>query len=183
MPIIGFSLDTLGQVGNEPRFIYLNTNDTIAKVTTTGYLNRFVQSGNKVKETDLAVVVTRTSQASKTADVNLFNVTYANGSWSLTPLDAPLAPGSVTLAALAPGITPGYICVLAGKYTNVGSTASFTIPVTGALGTDIAMVQYQSQTTASGVLTVLPGLNTINVTCTAAPGASVVSYQVLRAVS
>ena len=226
MAILNFLLDTVGQVGVQPRFIYLNTNNTVAQVTATGFLNKFVSSGNKVAETDMAVVVTRTTPSAKVATVNLFNVTFSAGNWSLTANSTPLSlvngqifvgnaggvatgvtmsgdatvtntgvltiandaittakilNGNVTLLKLASGITPSSIIKFDGKVNNAGGSASITIPVPGALATDRAFVSIEASTNAVSVQKSLPGLNTINVTLSADPGAAtVLSYQLLR---
>lgn len=84
MTILNFQISNVGEVGVTPRFIYLDTNNTVAQVTATGYLNKFVANGNKVAETDMAVVATRATPNAKEVAVNLFNVTFASGNWSLT---------------------------------------------------------------------------------------------------
>jgi len=43
MSILNFQLGQVGEEGIEPRFIFFNTNDTVATVTTAGYLNKFVE--------------------------------------------------------------------------------------------------------------------------------------------
>jgi hypothetical protein len=91
MAILNFLLNAIGNTGNVPRFVFLNTNDTVATVSTAGYLNHFVSQGNQLFETDMAVVVTRTTPNAFTATVDLFNVTFSGGNWSLTTNSTPLA--------------------------------------------------------------------------------------------
>jgi len=64
MAILGFQLFNIGESGNVPQFIYLNTNNTIAQVTTTGYLSHLIQQGNEVKNADMALVVTKATPTS-----------------------------------------------------------------------------------------------------------------------
>lgn len=90
MTILNFTLDTVGQSGQVPRFIYMNTNDTVAVVTTAGYLNKFVAQGNEIAETDMAVVVTRSTPNARAAQVNLFDVSYSDGDWFLSSNSTPL---------------------------------------------------------------------------------------------
>jgi hypothetical protein len=123
MAILNFLLDTVGQVGVAPRFIYLNTNNTVAQVTATGYLNKFVSSGNKVYETDMAVVATKTTPSALTSSVQLFNVTYSAGNWSLTANSTPLV------------LANGQIFVgnASGVATGVTMSGDATISNTGVL--------------------------------------------------
>lgn len=123
MTILNFALDIVGQTGQSPRFIYLDTNSTVAQVTTTGYLNKFVSQGNAISETDMAVVSTRTAPSSKSASVGLFNVTFSAGNWSLTSNSTPL-----TLAN-------GQIFVgnAGGVATGVTMSGDATISNTGVL--------------------------------------------------
>lgn len=226
MTILNFLLNEIGNTGNLPRFIFLNTNNTVAQVTATGYLNKFVAQGNKLSESDMAVVATRATPSATTVAVNLFNVTFAAGQWSLTANSTPLAladgqifvgnaggvatgvtmtgdatisntgvltvansaittakiaDANVTLAKLAAGVAPGYIIPLAGKFSDGGGSAAITINSTGSLATDIAFVCVQASTNAVSVQKALPGLNTINVTLSADPGAgTILSWQILR---
>ena len=42
MPILNIDVNAIGQSGLAPKFIFIETNDTVAEVTTTGYLNGMV---------------------------------------------------------------------------------------------------------------------------------------------
>lgn len=219
MAILNFSISRVGEVGITPRFIYFDTNDTPATVETVGYLNKFVAAGNVIAESDIAVVATRATPGARQVDVELFNVTFSNGNWSLTANSSELslpndnifvgnasdvavpvvmsgdatlsntgvltvANDAITLAKLAPGVKPAYIVALAGTFDFAGGAASFTINSTGSLASDLAFVQIQASTNAVSVQKVLPGLNTINVTVSADPGAATVAmWQILRAAS
>jgi len=112
MTILDFNLETVGQAGQVPKFIYFNTNDTIAEVTTAGYLNKFVEQGNQLNETDMAVVVTRTTPNSRAAQVAILEVSFSGGNWSFVPTGS---PGSVVLPTIASHIA---------TYTNTTGTLS-----------------------------------------------------------
>lgn len=90
MSILNFTLDIVGQTGIVPRFIYFDTNDSVSTVTTAGYLNKFVEQGNKLKQTDMAVVTTRATPNARESTVNLFNVTFSGGDWSFTANTTPM---------------------------------------------------------------------------------------------
>lgn len=91
---------------------------------------------------------------------------------------------AVTLAKLAPGITPSNIIVFAGKQANGGGSATIAITVTGVLATDIAFAAVQASTTPVSIISVTPSTNTVTVVLSADPGAATtINYQVIRAAS
>lgn len=90
MAIKNFQISSVGDVGVVPRFIYFDTDDTIATVTTAGYLNKFVAQGNLIAETDMGVVVTRATPNARAAQVNLFDISFSGGDWSFGTNSTPL---------------------------------------------------------------------------------------------
>jgi hypothetical protein len=61
MAILQCTNSIVGTVGVVPNFVFINTNDTPATVTTAGYLNQVVHEGLlSVSNTDLAFVSTKT---------------------------------------------------------------------------------------------------------------------------
>lgn len=84
--ILDFQLGEVGQAGIVPRFIFMNTNDSVATVTTAGYLNKFVAQGNVIADTDLAVVATRATPNAASAQSGIYKVSYAGGNWTLTAI-------------------------------------------------------------------------------------------------
>jgi hypothetical protein len=110
MTILSINVDTVGQSGIEPKFIYINTNNTVAEVTAAGFLNGMVREGIPISETDMALVVTRATPNAKAAQVSLFDVSFANGDWSLTANSTPLtlANGQIFVGnagGIATGVT------------------------------------------------------------------------------
>lgn len=282
MTILNFQIETVGQVGLKPRFIYLDTNNTVAEVSAVGFLNNFVSSGNKISESEMAVVTTRVTPASKSVQVQLFNITYSAGNWSLTANSTPLSladgqifvgnsggvatgvtmsgdatisntgvltianlaitnakvataaaiafsklaaltsgnvlvgsagnvatavalsgdatliasgaltiandaittvkilDDNVTLAKLAPGITPSSIVAIDGKYDFVGGSATIAINVPGVVAGDRVYAQIEGSSNAVSIQKVTPTADTITVLCSADPGASTIAYMVLR---
>jgi hypothetical protein len=129
MPILGVNVDTVGQSGVEPKFIYINTNDTITKVTTIGYLNGIVKQGTPISQTDMALVSTRTTPNSKSAQVSLFDVSHLNGNWSLSlnPTPLSLSDGQIFVgnsSGIATGVTMSGIASI----TDTG-VVSLKLPV------------------------------------------------------
>lgn len=92
-----------------------------------------------------------------------------------------IALAAVTLAKLAPGITPSHIIKFAGKDVSAGGSATVTITATGVAATDVVFAQIQASANAVTVQKVTPTTNTITILCSGDPGAVTMSYQALRA--
>ncbi|MBX9704872.1 MAG: hypothetical protein K5Q00_01345 [Gammaproteobacteria bacterium] len=84
MPILNIQVDSAGQSGQVPKFIYISTNDTVAEVTTAGYLNGIVAQNVLVSEYNMALVATKTTPNAVSTQVDLYDVSYSGGNWSLT---------------------------------------------------------------------------------------------------
>jgi hypothetical protein len=97
MSILNIQIGQPGVVGVLPRIVYINTNDTLGTVTTTGYLNHAVQTGYSFSEADMALVITKATPTASTSSVAWLEVQYVAPNWSLTATNA---PGSVTLPTI-----------------------------------------------------------------------------------
>jgi hypothetical protein len=73
--------------------------------------------------------------------------------------------------------------VAAGKSNFAGGSASATITDAAITATDVVIAQLQSSANAESVIKVLPGSGSATVTFSANPGASVISYIVVRALA
>lgn len=111
MPILNIQLAPVGLTGVIPGIVYINTNDTLATVTTAGYLNQSVQSGYAFSPAQIALVSTQTSSTAQ-PEVGFLEVIYSGGNWSLNPSNG---PGEVILPT-----TAGHFAV----YTNATGTLS-----------------------------------------------------------
>lgn len=88
-----------GLVGVYPRLIYISTNNTLAQVTTTGFLNAYnALSPGEMQDGDMALVVTRTTPSAADADSGFLQVNFSSGNWSLIQTNS---PGSVVLPTIA----------------------------------------------------------------------------------
>jgi hypothetical protein len=112
MPILNQQIDQVGQAGVFPAIVYLLTNDTLAQVTATGYLNGLVRSNLPLSEADVALVTTKTSPNAASTQVGWFDVTKSGENWSLT---ATTQPGGVILPTIVNHIA---------TYTNTAGTLS-----------------------------------------------------------
>lgn len=82
MAILNIQLISTGQP-NAPTIVFIETNNTFAEVTATGFLNSVVSQGFALSETQMALVSTKTSPNSPDSQTRFLNVDYSNGSWSL----------------------------------------------------------------------------------------------------
>lgn len=98
MAILNIQIGETGLVGVVPRVVYINTNDTLATVTTAGYLNNAVQQGYAFAEYDMALVSTKTSPSSAVVEVAWLEVSHSGDNWSLVPSNS---PGEVVLPTIA----------------------------------------------------------------------------------
>lgn len=88
-----------GLVGVYPSLIYISTNNTLAEVTTTGFLNHYADlNPGSLRDGDMALVVTKATPSAADADSGFLQVNYASGNWSLVQTNS---PGSVTLPTIA----------------------------------------------------------------------------------
>ncbi len=94
---------------------------------------------------------------------------------------AAIGANVITKAMLAPAITPSNIVVFSGKHSYAGGLGLVTITVTGLLATDIVFAQIESSVNMVNVVKVTPSTDTITIELDGNPGASVFSYQALRA--
>lgn len=162
MPILNIQLSSTGLSGVKPQWDYIQTNDTVAEVLTTGYLNHAVENGFAVNQGDLAAV---TTQASPTARVRcaIYQVDHNSTNWSLVPLE------SSPLLVMA-------------QYTTLGGAAAEAITITGVKSTDLAFVQVVDNGTANvTVLQAACTTNTLTVTFSGNPGTDcIINYQIMR---
>lgn len=85
MAILNFQINNIGESGQIPKFIYLDTNDNLPIVTSPGYLNQFVAQGNAVSDSDMALVSLRPTPSSRNITTRLFTVHFDSGDWNLVP--------------------------------------------------------------------------------------------------
>lgn len=84
MPILNITTSVTGLVGVYPRVVYIKTNDTVALVSASGYLNNAQYSeGASFRDGDMAVVQTKTSASASNVQSGWFQVQNLNGVWSL----------------------------------------------------------------------------------------------------
>lgn len=116
MPIINVITSQTGLVSVLPSVAYINTNDPVATVTATGYLNHEVANGAQFSLPCIAAVSTKETPTS-VAQVGWYEIQHVGANWSL---DA----GSNTGIAL----TNGHIFV--GNASNLAADVAMSGDVT-----------------------------------------------------
>jgi hypothetical protein len=116
MGIISVVTSQTGLVGTLPSVAYIQTNDPVATVTTTGYLNKAVAEGSQFSLPCIAAVSTKETPTS-VAQVGWYEIQHVGANWSL---DA----GSNT----GIGLTNGHIFV--GNASNIATDVAMTGDVT-----------------------------------------------------
>lgn len=126
MTILNIKLDQVGEVGVRPRIVRIDTNNTIAEVTATGFLNDAVRNGFSFSEEDYCLVSTKTSPSATATQVGAYEVSKSGSNWSLVSTGN---PGEVTLPTVASYIahftnTTGTLASTAGAVINAGNISA-----------------------------------------------------------
>jgi hypothetical protein len=83
MAIKNIVTETAGLSAVLPQIIYIDTDDTIATVTTAGYLDSNTYQGLNLSEAKIALVTTKTSPNSPNTTTKFYNLSYSGGVWTL----------------------------------------------------------------------------------------------------
>ncbi len=177
MPILSSNFNQIGNAGQQPGTIMIETDDSLSAIQATGYLNTLARQNLPLSE-DLMALVSINKGASKSTV--WMAIHFANENWSLVPsaiepslnakyiIQSPNAtlPNAQSMSALGTGIvknTTGTgiqsIAVAGTDYLAAG-----TVPVTSG-GTGVATlttangVLVAGSTATSNVVTVTPGSN------------------------
>lgn len=97
MGIKNIVLSQTGVVGVIPSIAYIATDNTVAEITASGYLNNAVQQGYAFSESMMCLVSTMAS-AGAPIEVGWFEVSKSGANWSLV---SPSSPGEVVLPTIA----------------------------------------------------------------------------------
>jgi hypothetical protein len=108
--------EVTGLVGVLPKVVYIETNNTLAEVIATGFLNAAVKQGYSFSEYDMALVSTKATPSATDVSLAWLQVSISGSNVSLV---SPSGPGSVALPTIA-----NHLAI----YTNAA----------GALGEDVA---------------------------------------------
>jgi hypothetical protein len=157
MPILNVHKVEVGVAGVQPGTAMVLTDDTIAEITTAGYLNGIQQGGAALSDVTCCLVSTKTSPSASSSQIGWYDVSYdtSTKNWSLSPLGE---PGSVTLPTVA-----SHLAVFSNATGALVSDASDAINSgniqAGLSGTAGVLKSYPS-TSAKGFLELAAVANT-----------------------
>lgn len=119
MAILNITTYPPGVVDVTPSIAYIETNDTLATVLTTGYLNKAVQQGFVFNEAMMACVSTKTAPNAASTQVAWLEISKSGENWSLA---ATGSPGSVVLPTIA-----NHIAIFTDTNGTIGDDAATAI--------------------------------------------------------
>ena len=124
MGIINVTPGQVGLVGVLPSIAYINTDDTIAEVITTGYLNKEVANGLQISLPCIAAVSTKATPTSA-PQVGWYQVSHVGANWSLVigSNEVIALPDGQILVGSAGGIATPVAMTGDISITNAGVTA------------------------------------------------------------
>ena len=133
MAILSILTAVTGLAGVRPKLIYVDTDNTVAQVTTAGYLNQITSEGYNLSGKEMALVSTKLTPGAVTSSTNLYSIAVAAGTGIITlteinglPFSLPVtvAEGGTALTTLTP-----YSLIAAG------TTATGAMQQVASLGT------------------------------------------------
>lgn len=124
MGIISVTPVQTGLVGVLPSVAYINTDDTIAEVTATGYLNKEVANGLQISLPCIAAVSTKATPTSA-PQVGWYQISHVGVNWSLVigSNEVIALPNGQILVGNASGIAAPVAMTGDISITNAGVTA------------------------------------------------------------
>lgn len=158
MPILNIKYETIGLGGVKPRIIYITTNDTLAQVLAPGYLTP--NTNLSISQTDIALVITRTTPTAQTAQVGIFKVGFSNNVWSLIPVST-VSSTANHIATYLDNI--GHITQDAAVALTNGSITALGNIIAGSNGTAGTLSSF-APSAASGSLSLACSNNSSNAT-------------------
>ena len=152
MSIISVTTSQAGLTRVLPSLAYIQTTDSVATVTATGYLNKIVSEGTQFSLPCLAIVSTQESSSAQPIAAP-YQVMHSGTDWSLVDE----AGGGVILPSRQYAVP--YFTNTTGTIDSSNITAANTGPVQfGSSGSGSALILYPS-TSARGTLVISPANN------------------------
>lgn len=133
----------IGQSGQSPKIIYIDTNDTLATVTATGYLDKLARS-QPISEGDAVLITTKVSPSAKAKQLSFLDPSFVNGTWTLESVTSPSTVASVTGTAgrITTTGTTNVTIDIAASYVGQSSITTLGTITTGTWNADPIGVSY-----------------------------------------
>lgn len=155
MAILNVVTSVTGLVGVTPRIIYIDTNDTLATVTTAGYLNAAQANGAGFRESDMALVTIKSSPSAASIQVAWLEISYSSGDWSLVASSSsiPLANGKI-LVGNASGVATAVTMSGDATLANTGAltVAANAITTTKIINAAVTKAKLETALQPAGVI-------------------------------
>jgi hypothetical protein len=75
MAILNIQVSSIGQSGQSPSFIYIQTNNTVDEVQDPDFLRGVISEGIPISDTQMALVSTKLTPSAKASQVGLYSIT------------------------------------------------------------------------------------------------------------
>jgi hypothetical protein len=98
MPILDTKVDPIGQSGQVPKLIYIETDDSLAEVQAPGYLNKLVREGIPIDTTSMALIITRETPSSKPV-TNLYKISKVGADYNVFAVTDSTVYGATNLGS------------------------------------------------------------------------------------
>jgi hypothetical protein len=120
MTILSFNINEPGQAGVFPSMIRIQTNNTLAQVLVTGFLDEMFSENVPLQNGMMALVSTKPSVNSSVVNTSWLEVKFASGHWTLTP--TAVAPSSIALPTIV-----NHMAVFTDTVGSLGEDTSVAI--------------------------------------------------------
>jgi len=127
MSIKDIKTDSVGHSGVTPKIVYISTDDTLATVTATGWLNGLITQGYDIKESDAFLITTKLTPNAAASQANWLEASKSGGEWSLIGMPSPASVTSVSGTAGRVTSTGGATPVIDIDAAYVGQTSLVTL--------------------------------------------------------
>ncbi len=124
MAILNIVTYPTGVVGVTPSIAYIETNNTLAEVLATGYLNKSVQQGYTFNEAMMCCVSTKTTPSATSVQVAWLEISKSGSNWSLVSTSTTLPlPSAQIFVGNASGVATAVAMTGVLAITNAGLTS------------------------------------------------------------
>lgn len=155
MAILNILIEETGLSGVLPRIVYIDTNSTLAQVTTAGFLNKAVSQGYQFNEKDMALVSTKTTPSAATSQVSWLEISKSGANWSLVSNSSTqaLADGDIFVGN-ASNVATGVTMSGDATISNLGALtiAANAITTTKILNANVTLAKLAAGITPSHII-------------------------------
>ena len=161
-----------GKLSSDPQLVYIGTNDTVATVTTAGYLNDAqVANGNIFTNAERVLVGTQAS-VNAAEDLQWMSIAIASPNVSLTASASGSSAGSIAGFPAIVSSSPKNSFVSGISADMGGNGATFDVSLSGLTATGQVLLEIQSSSAPVSINSLVVNAGSYHVVLSADPGAS-----------